>query len=379
MDRLDSEPQQPTVSSPLIPSQASECCSDERSAFCLQPCNTVHSGGVAQVASSGLVAQGQASIQQDIVDVLDTIQEESQTPPSASPELADAPRALRPCRSFGLQCVTVPGGHPPPPNAERHRDYTFSKPKKSTSIKSHWPTNAGEGRQRSTAFPVKEMPVRDMPQVRHAWHYGTYTTGPPSRSHTNASRDQVEGAQPKSRSPAGGCEMRVGLLGKQHLLALADKQLPELGIDSIKQEHIKFEVGSASGSGSGSSRVTGSSGGGDSRSGDIVDNRSALASMHAHAREEGSAGGRLVYTSVGPVDHSDSKARTKHNPLPAVTRGDESTELTWLQLSSSMESALLLLFCSAILSIYFQLPRVEWLFERMRCRCCYSNVCLQVQ
>ena len=132
--------------------------------------------------------------------------------------------------------------------------------------------------------------------------------------------------------------MRVGMLGKQHLLALADKQLPELGIDSITQEHIKFEMGSVSGSGSGSGSSQVTSSGGHSCSGGVVDNRSALASMQAHARDESGAGEAFACTAPGPGGGADSRTRTKHNPVPAVPRRDEGAALTWLQLVSSMES-----------------------------------------
>lgn len=311
--------QQPAVTHP--PSQVLNSSSDEvSSALGSQPCSTAQSHSCHDPEAAAAV--------------LATIQEETQTTSVCSPDHIDAPRTLIPCQSG----VGVTSASPPPANAGDPQACTTARPKRSTSIKSHWPNT--EEISRSSTVLQSVLPAREMaPNPRHAWHYGTYTTATASCAHGTMRRGKEEDGlamMPNKRHQPGSD--RLGMLGKQHLLALADTQLPELGLDSIKREHIRFETGSGSGGGSGSSRETGV----DSGSGGIVDNRNALSSVHAHTRDANNGWKGAVGVAAGPVELSDSTPRSRHNPVPAVPRRNDSAELTWLQLASSMESALCL-------------------------------------
>jgi hypothetical protein len=137
-------------------------------------------------------------------------------------------------------------------------------------------------------------------------------------------------------------EVRLGLLGKQHLLALAETQLPEL--DSVQPDQIRFEVGSGTGSGTGSGSASGSgivreAGADYIGTGRIIDTIGAVASMHLHAEEVSIRGGAGL-AALEPVVLLNSASNTsRHIPVDTVLRRDASAELSWLQVASSMEKS----------------------------------------
>lgn len=277
--------------------------------------------------------------------VLATIQEEAPTPSVGSPERAASPRAQKPCISPAYSNANDYSSQIPSraffpssgPNTV-NQSPGIARQKRSSGIKSHWP----RPEEYSNAPASKGMPN---PAARqHEWHYGTYSRAAPPRGHNSASNSRTQegsGSSAIKRQLQGGPDVGLGLLGRQHLLALADKQLPELGVNNIKRENIRFEYGSSSsGSGSGSGSSQGALVGPFSGHGAEAAEATEQHAVHLDASQDVVQGYQEgVAAPAAPGESArDLTSRSRHAPVAAVAPRRHSVELTWLPVASRMES-----------------------------------------